>query len=302
MSASSVTPSEGRDHVAKTFDFSVDKFPLSGPDGMKTNGVYGLFRSDNGQHVGRPCSKKYLAHQTEDVLALFDAGSEAFDGQVDVKCHFRDGHYVSIAPTLEYRQSIYGDKDNVFPRIIVNAGYNGQSFKAVMGYYRDLCDNMAMMTRVEGTSVAIRHTSGLRYKMDSLISSFETLKESWGDLHSLIARLEGQTASAVDFLNAVYGQPDENSKKAITTHRNRTEEIWYRLDSERYRSGRPQAINHEYSLWELYNAVQGHHQHKRTAAQRSGAAETPSYFEDVLRAANAPAVKKAEELALELVA
>ena len=301
MNASSVTPSEGRDHVAKTFDFSVDKFPLFGPDAMQTNGVYGLFRSDTGQHVGRPCSKRYVPHQTEDVLALFDAGSEAFDGQVDVRCHFSNGHYVSIAPTVEYRQSIYGDRDNVFPRIVVRAGYNGQSFKAIMGYYRDLCDNMAMMTSVKGTSVAIRHTSGLRYKMDSLVASFETLKESWADLHGLIAHLESKTARLNDFMDSLYPLPEEGDSAAKKSkHEKRSKEIWDRIDSERYRSGRPPAINREYSLWELFNGVQGYYQHKRTAAQQSGVAETPSYLADVLRAANTPAVKKAEELALEL--
>ena len=37
--------------VRDTFNFTVDKFPLSGPDGMKTP-FYGLFRSDNCQSVG----------------------------------------------------------------------------------------------------------------------------------------------------------------------------------------------------------------------------------------------------------
>ena len=33
------------DQVRSTFNFTVDKFPLSGPDGMSTP-LYGLFRSD----------------------------------------------------------------------------------------------------------------------------------------------------------------------------------------------------------------------------------------------------------------
>ena len=34
------------ENIRETFNFSIEKFPLSGPDGMKTP-FYGLFRSDN---------------------------------------------------------------------------------------------------------------------------------------------------------------------------------------------------------------------------------------------------------------
>ena len=37
--------------VREAFDFTVEKFPLSGPDGLKTP-FYGLFRSDNSKLVG----------------------------------------------------------------------------------------------------------------------------------------------------------------------------------------------------------------------------------------------------------
>ena len=44
------------DSVKAAFPFSVDKYPLSGPDGMRTD-LYGLFRSDNAEHVGKAVSK-----------------------------------------------------------------------------------------------------------------------------------------------------------------------------------------------------------------------------------------------------
>ena len=39
------------DQVRSAFDFTVDKFPLSAPDGMSTP-WYGLFRSDSSEVVG----------------------------------------------------------------------------------------------------------------------------------------------------------------------------------------------------------------------------------------------------------
>ena len=44
------------DKIRSTFNFSVDKFPLSGPDGMSTP-LYGLFRSDNSSLVGSNLSR-----------------------------------------------------------------------------------------------------------------------------------------------------------------------------------------------------------------------------------------------------
>ena len=162
--------------VRDAFNFNVDKFPLSGPDGMSTP-LYGLFRDDTSKLVGSSSvTKRYVPHQTDDVLALVDAAAEAFDGEIDVKCHFRDGHYVNIMPTRADRLKVFGETDNVFPRIVVNAGYDGKAFRATMGYYRDLCRNLAMLRQVEGTTVAIRHTSSLRGKMDDLIATFNTLK------------------------------------------------------------------------------------------------------------------------------
>ena len=72
------------DTVKSKFDFTVDKFPLSGPDGLKTP-LYGLFRSDTMDYVGKPCSKHYVAHQSDDVLALVESAGEAFEGVGDVQ-------------------------------------------------------------------------------------------------------------------------------------------------------------------------------------------------------------------------
>ena len=82
------------DKIRSTFNFSVDKFPLSGPDGMSTP-LYGLFRSDNSSLVGsKSVTARYHPHTTDDVCALADAAENAFDDDIDVRCHFRAGHYV----------------------------------------------------------------------------------------------------------------------------------------------------------------------------------------------------------------
>jgi hypothetical protein len=279
------------DTVKSKFDFTVDKFPLSGPDGLKTP-LYGLFRSDTMEFVGKPCSKHYVAHQSDDVLALVESAGEAFEGVGDVQCHFRDGHYVSIAPSKSERRAIYGTSDNIFPRFIVNAGYDGRAFSAIMGFYRDACSNLAMMRQVEGTSVSIRHGSGLREKMDDLIQTFSVLRESWATLGDVIAELQTREVRMADFLDEVYGQPNEDSKRAITVHKNRTKSIWTRLNRERFMTQRPTMQDDRVSAWEAYNAVQGYVQHDAT---RKG---SPSDFARIIQASNDSAVKKAESLAL----
>ena len=280
------------DTVKSKFDFTVDKFPLSGPDGLKTP-LYGLFRSDTMDYVGKPCSKHYVAHQSDDVLALVESAGEAFEGVGDVQCHFRDGHYVSIAPSRDQRRAIYGTSDNIFPRFIVNAGYDGRAFSAIMGFYRDACSNLAMMRQVSGTSVSIRHGSGLREKMDDLIQTFSVLRESWATLGDVIAELQNRQVRMTDFLDQVYGQPDPDSKRGVTIHKNRTEAIFRRLSRERFTTGRG-AMDSQFnvSAWEAYNAVQGFVQHD---ASRKG---SPSDFARVIAASNDAAVKKAEGLAL----
>jgi hypothetical protein len=243
-------------------------------------------------YVGKPCSKHYVAHQSDDVLALVESAGEAFEGVGNVQCHFRDRHHVSIAPSRDQRRAIYGTSDNIFPRFIVNAGYDGRAFSAIMGFYRDACSNLAMMRQIEGTSVSIRHGSGLREKMDDLIQTFSVLRESWATLGDVIAELQTREVRMAEFLDEVYGQPSEDSKRAITVHKNRTRSIWTRLNRERFMTQRPTMQDDRVSAWEAFNAVQGYVQHDKS---RHG---KPSDFARIIQASNDSAVKKAESLAL----
>jgi hypothetical protein len=100
-----------------------------------------------------------------------------------------------------------------------------------------------------------------------------------------------------EFLDQVYGQPDQDSKRSKTIHKNRTEAIFRRLSRERFRTGR-HVMDTEFkvSAWEAYNAIQGYVQHD---ASRKG---SPSDFDRVIAASNDQHVRKAEKITMELLA
>jgi hypothetical protein len=278
--------------VQSAFNFTVDKYPLAGPDGMRTP-WYGLFRSDNAEVVGSgSVTSRYLPHTTDDVLALVEAASVAFDGAADVRCHFRDGHYVAVTPSKDYRRAVYGSNDNIFPRLVIDAGYGGRPFVSSLGIFRDACQNLMILRTVKAATVSIRHTSGLRPKMDELIETFSGLKEGWATVASIVEGMENRRVNMVEFLNSVYGEPGDGPR-ATTMHRNRTEAIFRRLHTERMRTGRP-SLNADWnvSAWEAFNVVQGYVQHE---ARRHG---TVTPMDRVMMAATDPAVLRAETVAL----
>jgi hypothetical protein len=276
--------------VRAAFNFSVDKFPLSGPEGMRTP-HYGLFRSDNGACVGNACKARYTPHTTDDIVALVEACSTAFDGIGQVRCHFDDGHYVSIAPSKDYRLKVFGERDNVFPRVIIRAGYDGRAFLASVGLYRDLCRNLMRLNCVKGAVATIRHTSQLRGKMDELIVSFSSLRDSWQNVIAMVQNMESRPVALADFLRQVYGEPSSDTGRGATRHKNRTEAIFRRVMKERLLSGRgDMGRDFMVSAWEAFNAVQGYVQHD---AVRHG---SPSDLERALASLDDPAVRRAEEI------
>ena len=287
--------------VENAFDFNVEKWPLSAADNMKTP-YYGLFRDDNCECVGNgSVSSRYHPHTTDDVLSLVEAASEAFEGEVNLQCHFKNGHYVAVSPTNEHRIKVYGEKDTVFPQIVISAGFDGRAFTATMGYYRDLCQNLAMLESVTGTSVKIRHTKSLRPKMNDLIQTFDNLKNGWNNLTETIEHLQNREVQLADFLIDVYGVPETtvdefgrtiDKKRSATIHRNRVEAIFKRVTRERWQSGRPAMNGFVVSAWEAYNAVQGYTQHD---ASRKGNATD---FDRILLASRDKNVKMAESLLL----
>lgn len=278
--------------VANDFEFSVNKFPLYGPDRMPTN-AYGLFRSDNSEHIGRVCAKGYVPHTTDDVLALTEAACNVFDGSVKVRTHFEHGHYVDITPSDENRIAVYDGQDSMFPRFMINGSYNGRGFSATLGYYRDLCRNLAMMRRTNtATHVSIRHSSNLRSRMDSLIETFATLKEEWQTLENVIHQLTEIPLNVERFMREVYPEPD----KASTKYENKISKVLMRLAVESNRLNLPDPLaTREASAWMLFNAVQGYEQHDSIRSR--GITD----FGRVVKAENQFS-RKAEAIVAELVA
>jgi hypothetical protein len=292
---STVSAPSTLDTVRDRFNFSIEKFPLGGPDGLRTP-WYGLFRSDTNEVVGGgSVTAKYVPHTTDDVLALCEAASTVFEGVGEVNCYFRDGHYVFVQPSVEQRKEVFGTADNVWPRLMISAGYDGKAFKASIGYYRDLCRNMHIIRAARETTVSIRHTCHLRSRMDELIGNFQTLQGSWKNVGIMIDRMENNRVSMVNFLDALYGKPDEASKRSMTEHRNRTEAIFRRLQNEVSRTGRdPIGSDFTVSGWMAFNAVQGYIQHEKTLKGRNKNAEGFN----ILRSLSDTVVQRAEELAL----
>lgn len=281
--------------VQDAFNFSVEKFPLSGPDGMKTP-FYGLFRSDSGDVVGNAVTKRYRTHQTDDVLAITEAAMTALDDEnIEVRTHFNNGHYVEYAPSNAERLSIFGSGDDIFPRFLLKAGYDGRAFSVSLGWYRDVCSNLHM-PRAIGSQLtrSIRHTSGLRGKMTELVNDFASVGKGWSGLQNACLAMSEREVVMTDFLDAVYGKPDEDSKRAVTVHKNRTEAIVRRLMSEQVRLGQSvMGSDFKVSAWLAFNAVQGYVQHDATRKVGFN-----SEMSRIILASNDTAVHRAEVAAL----
>jgi hypothetical protein len=251
--------------VRDAFNFEIQKLPLSGPDNMRTP-WYGLFRSDNGDLVTDASKTRvYVPHQTEDVVALAEAASSAFEGDCKIDCHFSMGHHMIISPSDQDRLSVFGENDNVFPRFVIKAPYNGRSFMASMGLYRDLCTNLTMLHTVRESHVNIRHDTGLPNKIEELTRTFSVLRESWATVTKVIEQMEESQVNVSEFLRLAV--PPSNPEDPSTRYQNMIGAIIRRIRRENFRSGRSETDIHaesQISVWQAYNGVQGHIQHTST--------------------------------------
>lgn len=251
--------------VRDTFNFEVQKLPLSGPDNLPTP-WYGLFRSDNGELVTRQSkTRQYVPHQTQEVVALAEAATNAFESECNIQCHFHLGHHLVINPSNQDRLRIYGEKDNVFPRVIIDASYDNKSFKASIGFYRDLCKNLSMLQSVKESHVTFRHGVNLHDQIDELTETFSTLRESWGTVSGVIERMESTRVNVSEFLMSAIPPKDENRENWSTRYSNMLRDVIATMRSEAYRSNRSESDidqDSEISVWQAYNAVQGYFQHQ----------------------------------------
>ena len=186
-----------------------------------------------------------------------------------------------------------GGNDSCWPRLLIRGVY-GECFRATVGYYRDACRNLAIMRQVRGTSVVIRHTSGLRSQMDDLIATFGSLQGGWTALSARLRQMEQMRVGLAAFLDRVYPLADDASEATVTRHRNRTEVIVRRIMQERVATGRTSEDLTTVSAFEAYNAVQGYAQHTKTRKGRVAA------FDRAILAFSDPIVAAAERAAFEM--
>jgi hypothetical protein len=285
------------DAVRAAFPFTVDKLPLFGPESLRTP-HYGLFRSDTGASVGVACRKGYEPHTVDDVCALVEAAASAFDGDANARCLFHEGHYVAVEPSAEYRRAIFGTADNIWPRLIVRAGYDGRAFRAQLGFYRDACRNLAMI-RSEGRIVEanIRHTTQLRGKLVELRRTFAQLASGWEGVVETARRMESRQVNLADFVRQVYPLSSDATDRTRRSAERRVESIIRRIVRERQHTGRPDlriATDRTYhvSAWEAFNGVQGFVQHDMSRHGR------PDDYTRAVVALDDASVSRALELAL----
>ena len=96
------------------------------------------------------------------------------------------------------------------------------------------------MRQVSGTTQSIRHTRSLRPKMNDLIATFNKLESGWANLQDVIHHMESREVDLAEFLLAVYGTPEEDSKRSKTIHKNRIEAIFQRIREEIANGNTPQ--------------------------------------------------------------
>ena len=279
--------------IRNSFAFEVERRPLFGPSGEET-GMYGLFRNDTNALVSpTSVSDRYRPHQTADVLRLFDAAWEAFAGIGDVRCHFNQGHYLTMTPSKETRLELFGAVDSIFPRLVVSAGYNGKPFQLELGWYRDLCKNLARLRQVQGVSTKIRHTLTITDRIDGIIDSFTTVRDSWATVREKAIAMEGIIVDVPEIITKAFGEPGD-SQVAQRHAEQRQEAITGRIHRERGVSGRAMGSALRATGWETYNGIQGYVQHD---IRRNS---SPGMFDRMLLALNDPAVEVAEREILAL--
>lgn len=273
----------------RNFFPNVVKLPLCGPEGMKSP-HFGLFRSDTSVGFGPAVSDQFVPHTSEDVVALVQATESVFGEASKVELGWKSGHYVSVVPTDNLRREIC-DRDGVWPRLLIEARY-GESFRATMGVYRDACRNLSRMKSVAGTSVVIRHTSGLPQRMNELLADFGALQGSWDTLVAQMQRMAQTPVQLAAFLDQMYPQTETMTERSATRHRSRTESIIRRIMRERTQLGNTSTNLHEVTAWEAFQGIQGYIQHDKS---RKG---NPGTFDRAIMALDDATVFKAEAILL----
>ena len=271
-----LTKTDIQTSIRNAFPFEVERFPLYGPDGTSMPTKHcGLFRSDNAECVGHAVTAQYHPHTTDDVCALVEAASAAFNGTAKIETHWNSGHFVKVSPDNDWKRSVYDDRypgsgrhairrdsDILFPVLLIEASYNGRAFIVKLGYERLICRNTASIP-VKGQSItrSIRHSAALRGRMDDLIQDMSSVVSSTDNMMDAIDNAQRTRVNFADFLREVYPMADDATANIRNRHDRRIEKIVRRLQIERSNLGQPNGDLRNATAWEAYNAVQGYVQH-----------------------------------------
>tara|TARA_X000001388_G_scaffold62076_1_gene47802 strand:- start:128 stop:1057 length:930 start_codon:yes stop_codon:yes gene_type:complete len=258
---------EAMEHLNNKFPFEVYKAPLKHniDNCIYDTAYHGLFRNDTNRQVStKTVTDRYVPHTTEDIKKIVTDCIMAFDSDVygmltGIKAWFNKGHYVCIAPPLDYRRQMHRG-DTIYPRVHVYAPLGGAGSVLInCGFWREKCGNLAQPVCVKGIKLNFRHTSSLENNIENL--NQEVLRNSWLTLKNRARDMDRSSHKFEDAMNVIFNEP--TTARTKTRHTNRIAAIAKRIMDEREyhnQTGRHEGLNY-ISGWELYNGIQGYYQH-----------------------------------------
>lgn len=276
-----------RNDIFGAFPHEVDKVQLNNPATGKPSNHWCLVH--DGQELPVSVKKGYVPHTRDDVATLCEAAQEAFGGKVKIATTFRNGHFVSIQPTDSYRRSVFGT-DTINPRLIIQAHCGGGSFKASLGWYRDVCRNLTWLRSVAVVSESIQHSSKLAAQHANLVDTFSIVAKGWESTGDFLAQMEQRQVRVNVLLAELMGTRPEDAGRGQTMFDKKIVAIDSILIRERMKLGKAARPAMEATAWELFNAIQGYSQHQKS---RKG---KPTDTMRAVIANNDPEVLKAERL------
>lgn len=272
--------------ILGAFPCEVEKVQLQNPaTGSPSNHFCLVY---DGKELPVSVKKNYVPHSRNDIVTLCDAAKEAFGGQIKIATTFKDGHFVSIQPTDQYRRSIFGT-DTINPRMIIQAKCGGGAFRASLGWYRDVCRNLTWLKSVAVVSESIRHSANLPQKHAELVETFGIVANGWENTVEYLKVMDDRQVRVSAVLAELMGErPDKG--RAQTIFDRKVSAIDSILVKERMKTGKSGRPATEATAWELFNAIQGYSQHQKT---RHG---NPTEIERAAIAGSDLEVSKAEQL------
>ena len=227
---------------------------------MSGSGYYGLAKYDQASNTVMQCSKqsvssRYVPHQTQHIKDAISQLDSIFPSMTLGYCRWNYGHEIAIQPTEKDRM-IAQRKDSVVPRIIIRAPYDA-AMTVSIGFYRDMCANMAMFRRVADTHIRIRHVSSLEHRVQELVEQMATINTRWPAMMAHISDMRSKHVHMDDVMHLVYGDKPTDTTRKANTWQKRVDMIRARMAAEQLHTGEEQPNG-----WLAFNAIQWYEQWK----------------------------------------